>query len=65
MFAVLLVPALYGYLNAPKSYDFTSTFSSQSIPSEEIPFYTAAEKLYDDFDIATTHMILCSADMKA
>ena len=65
VFAGLLVPALYGYLNAPKSYDFTSTFSSQSIPAEKIPFNTAAEKLRDDFDIATTHMILCNADMSS
>jgi len=63
VFAVLLVPAFYGYQNAPKSYDFTSTFSPQSIPAEKIPFYTAAEKLHDGFDISTTHMILCSADL--
>ena len=64
--AVLLVfPAVYGFLNKPVYYDFTSMVigSDSTLTEEETRFNTANAKLKDDFEVATTQMILCSSDI--
>ena len=61
----LVVPAVYGFVNKPVYYDFTNMVigPSSSLTEEETPFNTANEKLQEHFDVATTEMILCSADI--
>lgn len=65
IFALLAVPAWYGYNHTELSYDFTSVFTGDDtgFDADDVRFLTAAEKLADDFDVASTHMILCDADM--
>ena len=68
IFAVLLIPATIGYLRTPVYYDFTQIFSGDDVKSmdaEDIQFLTAKEKLEEHFGVATTHMILCDADLPA
>ena len=62
---VLVFPAVFGFLNKPMYYDFTSMVIGQdsTLTEEETPFNTANKKLQDDFDIATTEMILCKDDI--
>ena len=57
VFVVLIVPALYGYLNVDEYYDL-----GQSLP-DDMDFAIASDKLSEDFDIATTHMTLVSTDL--
>lgn len=57
VFAVLIVPAVYGYTNTAKYYDL-----SQTLP-EDMDFIIANTKLKDDFDMSTTHMILADAKL--
>ncbi|MGI6591308.1 MAG: efflux RND transporter permease subunit [Eggerthellaceae bacterium] len=65
IFAVLLVPAVYGYMNKPVFYDFTKMVagSSDTMSAEDTKFLTANEALKDNFDVSTTEMILCKSDM--
>ncbi|MEA4832790.1 MAG: MMPL family transporter [Oscillospiraceae bacterium] len=66
IFVVMLVPALYGYINTPVYYDFTNILSNDDISSiseEDMGFFIANTKLKENFDIASTHMILCKSDM--
>jgi len=57
LFAVLTVPAFYGYLNTQTYY-----YLGKSLP-DDLQFVIANSKLEEDFDIATTHMALVSADL--
>ena len=59
VFIVLLVPAVYGYNNTKMYYDLT-----EAIP-QDMDYVIANTKLKDEFDIASTHMILADADMSA
>ncbi len=61
----LVFPAVYGFLNKPVYYDFTNMVigPGSSLTEEETPFNTANKKLQEDFDVATTEMVLCSADI--
>lgn len=61
----LVFPAVHGFLNKPVYYDFTSMVigPGSTLTEEETPFNTANQKLQEDFDVATTEMILCSADI--
>ncbi|MBR0405215.1 MAG: MMPL family transporter [Eggerthellaceae bacterium] len=61
----LVFPAVYGFINKPMYYDFTSMVIGQgsTLTEEETQFNTANKKLEEDFDIATTEMILCSDDI--
>ena len=61
----LVFPAVHGFLNKPVYYDFTSMVigPGSSLTEEETPFNTANQKLQEDFDVATTEMVLCSADI--
>jgi predicted RND superfamily exporter protein len=56
-FVIILVPALYGYMNTDVYYDM-----SESLPSD-MQFVIANTKLKDEFDMSSTHMILCKADL--
>ena len=67
-FAIILVPAAIGYFNTPVYYDFTQILSGddvENMDAEDMQFLTAKNKLEEYFDVATTHMILCDADLPA
>ena len=57
IFIVLLVPALFGYTHTSVYYNL-----DKSVP-QTLPFAVANEKLGDEFDMNTTHMLLVDADM--
>ena len=59
IFALLVAPALYGYnrTNDEVYYDM-----GQCLP-EDIEYVIANTKLSEEFDIASTHMLLVSADL--
>lgn len=59
LFAVLLVPALFGYRNAKVYYDM-----GQSLP-QDMDVVIANTKLRDDFDMASTHMLLADSALPA
>jgi len=66
LFAVILVPAAYGYARTPVYYDFTNILSSSdvsNINSDDLGFLVANTKLSEDFDISSTHMVICSSSM--
>lgn len=66
LFAVILVPAAIGYSNTPVYYDFTQILSGddlESISEDDMQFLVANDKLEENFNVATTHMILCDADL--
>lgn len=60
VFAVLLVPAIYGYNHQNVVYDFTKMMSGSQndLSAEKTRFLTANEKLHDNFNISTTYMVL-------
>lgn len=58
-FAVLVAPALYGY---NKTNDEVYYDMGQCLP-EDMEYVIANSKLSEDFDIASTHMVLVSADL--
>lgn len=59
LFALLITPAVYGYskTNSEVYYDM-----GQCLP-EEMEYVIANSKLSEDFNIASTHMILVNADL--
>lgn len=61
----LVFPAVYGFINKPVYYDFTSMVIGQgsTLTEGETQFNTANQKLKEDFDVATTEMVLMSADV--
>ncbi len=68
LFLIVLVPAAIGYNNAPVYYDFTKVLTGDQMSEEtgeDFLFATAEEKLTEEFDTATTHMILTKADLPA
>ena len=68
LFVVILVPAAIGFARTPVYYDFTRILSGDDVENmneEDLQFLTAKNKLEEYFDVATTHMILCSADLPA
>ena len=56
IFLILLGPAFYGYTHTDVYYKL-----DKSIP-QDLPFAVANQKLADDFDMNSTHMILISRD---
>ena len=62
---VLVFPSVYGFLNKPVYYDFTNMVigPGSTLTDEETQFNVANKKLKEDFDVATTEMILASADI--
>lgn len=59
IFVLLLVPALIGYRNTETYYDM-----AQSLP-EDMDVIIANTKLKEDFDMASTHMILADSSLSA
>ncbi|MBR4331758.1 MAG: MMPL family transporter [Clostridia bacterium] len=55
--ALMIVPAFYGYLNAPVYYDMSK------VMPQELPSVIANKKLAETFDMATTHLLLVDADV--
>ena len=66
IFLIVLVPAAVGYHNTPVYYDFTKVLTGDQMSEEtgeDFLFATAEEKLKANFSTATTHMIICDADL--
>ena len=61
IFALLVYPAYYGY---DKTNDEVYYDMGQCLP-EEIEYVIANSKLSEEFDIASTHMVLVNADLPA
>lgn len=59
VFVVLLVPAFYGYMNTTTYYDL-----GEALP-KDMEYVIANTKLREEFDMASTHMILADADLPA
>lgn len=57
LFVVILVPALHGYVNTKEYYDIGATMP------EDMAFVVANTKLKDDFEMASTHMILADKNL--
>ncbi len=58
-FAVLLVPAIYGQKNAEVYYDLAGTLP------EDLQSFMANQKLDEEFDMNSTHILLADSHMKA
>ena len=66
IFAILLVPAAIRYANTPVYYDFTDILTDEdeeNIDPDQLGFVLADDKLNEYFDVASTHMIVCDANM--
>ena len=61
IFALLIPPALYGY---DKTNDEVYYDMAKCLP-DEIEFVKANEKLQDEFNIASTHMVLLDSDTES
>lgn len=59
IFAVLLVPAIYGQKHAEVYYDLAGTLP------EDLQSFMANEKLNEEFDMTSTHILLADSHMKA
>ena len=57
IFIVLMIPACFGYTHTSVYYNL-----DKSVP-ETLPFHIANDKLGEEFDMNTTHMLLVNADM--
>ncbi|QSX06917.1 MMPL family transporter [Sedimentibacter sp. zth1] len=57
IFVLLLLPSLYGYTNELVYYDMST------VVPKDMEYVIANTKLIDDFDIASTHMILADSNM--
>ncbi|MCR5020645.1 MMPL family transporter [Ruminococcus sp.] len=58
LFIALLIPGIYGQTHTDVYYNLTDTLPT------DLNSVIANTKLQDEFNITSTHMILCSADMK-
>lgn len=67
VFVIALVPAVIFYNQKNVVYDFTKMFSSnaESMADEDKQFMIANDKLREDFDIGTSHIIIADADLPA
>lgn len=68
IFVLIAVPATIGYTHTPVYYDFTNILTSEdmsSIDQDDMQFLTANRKLDEDFDIASTHMIIMNSGVEA
>lgn len=57
IFIVLLIPASFGYTNTDVYYNL-----DKSVP-KTLPFHIANEKLEDEFEMNSTHMLLVGSNM--
>lgn len=58
LFIVVLIPAVYGQINTNVYYNLTDTLP------KDLNSVIANTKLYEEYNMATTHMLLVDADMK-
>lgn len=58
LFIVVLIPAVYGQINTNVYYDLTDTLP------KDLNSVIANTKLDEEYNMATTHMLLVDADMK-
>ena len=65
LFVVLLVPAIYGFLNKPVYYNVSESLvgADSQLPDEDIGFHIADEKVKEHFDVQTTEMVLVRSDL--
>ena len=59
LFLIILIPALYGYRNTKNYYDLADTLP------KDLPCSIANTKLHENFDIATTHMVLVDSKLES
>ena len=59
LFLIILIPALYGYRNTKNYYDLADTLP------KDLPCSMANTKLHENFDIATTHMVLVDSKLES
>lgn len=59
LFAIILVPALYGYNRTGVYYDMASTLP------KDIDYVIATSKLDEQYDMSNVHMLLADSDMPA
>lgn len=64
-FVVIAVPAVYGFMNKPVYYDLSQSLvgADSNLSDEDIRFHVANEKLEENFDVATTEMVLCDSNL--
>ena len=66
IFVIVLVPAVIGYKNTGVYYDFSKTLSVEGgLDEADVPYSVANDKLREHFDISTTLMVLCDANLPA
>ena len=67
IFVILIAPAVHFYNKQNVVYDFAKMFASnaENMDEEDIGFLIANNKLQEDFDIGTSHIIIADADLKA
>lgn len=67
VFVLLLFPALYGYQHQNLVYDFSKMISSSQgeLPPEKTQFLTANQKLYQNFGIESSYLVLISDQLPA
>mgnify|MGYP001668165794 CR=1 FL=1 len=67
VFFILLFPAIYGYNHQNVVYDFNNMLSNSksSLPKSSTRFLTANEKLNEDFNIATSYLVIADEKMPA
>lgn len=58
LFIVVLIPAVYGQINTNVYYNLTDTLP------KDLNSVIANTKLYEEYNMATTHMLLVDADME-
>ena len=59
LFLIILIPALYGYRNTKNYYDLADTLP------KDLPCSMANTRLHENFDIATTHMVLVDGKLES
>ena len=67
IFAIIAIPAIYGYNHTNNVYDLTKMVmgDGDGIPEEKVPFYTANNKLAEDFGINTSYFIMADSDISS
>ncbi|MGI6190269.1 efflux RND transporter permease subunit [Eubacterium sp. F2] len=66
IFAIALAPAIYGYTQDNVIYDFSKMFTGsggKSLSESQAPVIKANQKLQEDFNIGTTHMIIAKSSL--
>lgn len=66
IFVIIAIPAAIGYMNKPVYYDFTNILTGDDISNvseDDMGFLIANNKLEDEFNIASTHMILIDSSI--